>query len=347
METYEQAFCNENEKEAYDEMEENMSGYQRMVSYIYRYDKGIKGKNAGYARIEQRAGRCRITIRLQDMVSVLPKVSFFIQNTEGRLLIPAGTVMRSGGALAARIETSAESIMNSEYSLGQIDGLFLQGQEDIFYATVWKDIEISPENGMAQNKDQQDNSEKVERQREKDDKKENKVEEQAEQMHEKQEEVGNVEENDENMERKDPDKTDGEGKVEAADCIKEDMIMQGKQTHRFGERILSMFPQMYPFEIAEMGECVRLDLKDIGNLPVAYWSLAGNPFLLKGYYCYRHLIFTRLEKTKYAVGVPGIFSEENERWAKECRMERFQPLSQVKNQQGAFGYWLYPVSDRM
>ena len=53
-----------------------MSGYQRMVSYLYRYDKGIKGKNTGYARIERNDRRCRVTIRLQDTVSVSPSVSF-------------------------------------------------------------------------------------------------------------------------------------------------------------------------------------------------------------------------------------------------------------------------------
>ena len=62
-----------------------MSGYQRMVSYLYRYDKGIKGKNTGYARIERNDRRCRVTIRLQDTVSVSPSVFFFIQNDDSVL----------------------------------------------------------------------------------------------------------------------------------------------------------------------------------------------------------------------------------------------------------------------
>jgi len=41
--------------------------------------------------------------------------------------------------------------------------------------------------------------------------------------------------------------------------------------------------------------------------------------------------------------VPGIYSEENSKWAKECRMLRFQPLSKVKDRHGAFGYWLIAV----
>ncbi len=89
---------------------------------------------------------------------------------------------------------------------------------------------------------------------------------------------------------------------------------------------------------------MRLDLKDIGNLPVKYWSLAGNPFLLHGYYCYRHLIFSQLGDGRYAVGVPGIYNEENKGRARECGLTEFQALSEVRDLQGAFGYWLYYVS---
>lgn len=138
--------------------------------------------------------------------------------------------------------------------------------------------------------------------------------------------------------------------VPAEECdrnvAKQGRRQQGSKnrSQEFCEKMLRIFPKMYPFEAEGMGECVRIDLKDIGNLPVAYWSLAGNPFLLRGYYCYRHLIFTRMAGGGYAVGVPGIYSEDNGRWAEECRMTGFQPLSRVKDRHGAFGYWMYRIS---
>ena len=80
-----------------------MSGYQRMVSYLYRYEKGIKGKNVGYARIELRNGKCRVTVRFQDTISASPGMSFFIQKEEGLIPVPAGKLARNGNTFAGRI----------------------------------------------------------------------------------------------------------------------------------------------------------------------------------------------------------------------------------------------------
>lgn len=114
-----------------------------MVSYLYRYDKGIKGKNTGYARIERNDRRCRVTIRLQDTVSVSPSVFFFIQNEGGMQRIPAGKLARNGSGFAGRVETPVDRMAGSEYAFDRIDGIYLSGPENVFYATTWKDITVS------------------------------------------------------------------------------------------------------------------------------------------------------------------------------------------------------------
>ena len=323
-----------------------MSGYQRMVSYLYRYDKGIKGKNTGYARIERNDRRCRVTIRLQDTVSVSPSVFFFIQNEGGMQRIPAGKLARNGSGFAGRVETPVDRMAGSEYAFDRIDGIYLSGPENVFYATTWKDITVSgaaPEkeadgwkaeddrdagnrsdagSGSEESRPQAENTASTEIRQES---------ERAEPVQRRQDALD--------------DALQAATGLEEASSAEASSVEACSRRERpgFGERMLSVFPKMYPFEIDEMGECVRIDLKDIGNLPVAYWSLAGNPFLLRGYYCYRHLIFACIGRQEYAVGVPGIYSEENSKWAKECRMLRFQPLSRVKDRHGAFGYWLIAV----
>ena len=323
-----------------------MSGYQRMVSYLYRYDKGIKGKNTGYARIERNDRRCRVTIRLQDTVSVSPSVFFFIQNEGGMQRIPAGKLARNGSGFAGRVETPVDRMAGSEYAFDRIDGIYLSGPENVFYATTWKDITVSgaaPEkeadgwkaeddrdagnrsdagSGSEESRPQAENTASTEIRQES---------ERAEPVQRRQDALD--------------DALQAATGLEEASSAEASSVEACSRRERpdFGERMLSVFPTMYPFEIDEMGECVRIDLKDIGNLPVAYWSLAGNPFLLRGYYCYRHLIFACIGRQEYAVGVPGIYSEENSKWAKECRMLRFQPLSRVKDRHGAFGYWLIAV----
>ena len=317
-----------------------------MVSYLYRYDKGIKGKNTGYARIERNDRRCRVTIRLQDTVSVSPSVFFFIQNEGGMQRIPAGKLARNGSGFAGRVETPVDRMAGSEYAFDRIDGIYLSGPENVFYATTWKDITVSgaaPEkeaDGWKAEDDRDDGN--------RSDAGSGSEESRPQAVNTASTEIRQESERAEPVQRRQDALDDA---LQAATGLEEASFAEASSVEAcsrrerpdFGERMLSVFPKMYPFEIDEMGECVRIDLKDIGNLPVAYWSLAGNPFLLRGYYCYRHLIFACIGRQEYAVGVPGIYSEENSKWAKECRMLRFQPLSRVKNRHGAFGYWLIAV----
>lgn len=317
-----------------------------MVSYLYRYDKGIKGKNTGYARIERNDRRCRVTIRLQDTVSVSPSVFFFIQNEGGMQRIPAGKLARNGSGFAGRVETPVDRMAGSEYAFDRIDGIYLSGPENVFYATTWKDITVS---GAAPEKEA--DGWKAEDDRDagnRSDAGSGSEESRPQAVNTASTEIRQESERAEPVQRRQDALDDA---LQAATGLEEASFAEASSVEAcsrrerpdFGERMLSVFPKMYPFEIDEMGECVRIDLKDIGNLPVAYWSLAGNPFLLRGYYCYRHLIFACIGRQEYAVGVPGIYSEENSKWAKECRMLRFQPLSKVKDRHGAFGYWLIAV----
>ncbi len=312
-----------------------MSGYQRMVSYLYRYEKGAKEKNVGYARIESRNDQCRITVRFQDRITVSPRFSFFIQKEEGMLTIPVGKLMRNGSIFTGRVEISRTHIAGSEYSFEQMDGIYISGPEDVFYATTWKDIVIS-EQGISQKAETFEIPEQIFP----------KTTEAAGKL----EQTNDAAEKSEQKVQMEQEPQMEASSVPAEECdrnvAKQRRRQQGNKnrSQEFCEKMLRIFPKMYPFEAEGMGECVRIDLKDIGNLPVAYWSLAGNPFLLRGYYCYRHLIFTRMAGGGYAVGVPGIYSEDNGRWAEECRMTGFQPLSRVKDRHGAFGYWMYRIS---
>ena len=317
-----------------------------MVSYLYRYDKGIKGKNTGYARIERNDRRCRVTIRLQDTVSVSPSVFFFKQNEGGMQRIPAGKLARNGSGFAGRVETPVDRMAGSEYAFDRIDGIYLSGPENVFYATTWKDITVS---GAAPEKEA--DGWKAEDDRDagnRSDAGSGSEESRPQAVNTASTEIRQESERAEPVQRRQDaldDALQAATGLEEASSAEASSVEACSRRERpdFGERMLSVFPKMYPFEIDEMGECVRIDLKDIGNLPVAYWSLAGNPFLLRGYYCYRHLIFACIGRQEYAVGVPGIYSEENSKWAKECRMLRFQPLSRVKDRHGAFGYWLIAV----
>ena len=44
-----------------------MSNYQRLISYIYTYEGGIRGKNIGFAKLETRGSQCRITVNVKKI----------------------------------------------------------------------------------------------------------------------------------------------------------------------------------------------------------------------------------------------------------------------------------------
>ena len=67
-----------------------MGEYKRLISYIYSYEKGVKGKNAGFAKIESRNGVCRISLSvrfaeelLNETEDNMMEVYFFSRNQSG------------------------------------------------------------------------------------------------------------------------------------------------------------------------------------------------------------------------------------------------------------------------
>ena len=109
-----------------------------------------------------------------------------------------------------------------------------------------------------------------------------------------------------------------------------------------GKKMLLTFPVMRPFGERYPGRCVRIEPQDIGCLPMRMWSLSGNPFLMQGYFQYRHLIFMEWEKG-YVIGVPGIYSNMMQSKAENAGFREFIAICGQKNCRGAFGYWLMPL----
>ncbi len=63
-----------------------------------------------------------------------------------------------------------------------------------------------------------------------------------------------------------------------------------------------------PFEENEI-QCMRIELKNLRQLPKQYWYLGNNSFLLHGFFNYHYLILGR-EGERFFVGIPGIFQRQ-------------------------------------
>lgn len=115
----------------------------------------------------------------------------------------------------------------------------------------------------------------------------------------------------------------------------------------FATRILDIYPKMYPFETDEIIDCVRIELQDIHEFPLEYWSLSHNSFVLQGYYSYRHLLFALYkepgEKPGFVLGVPGICHVKQNFLAGMFGFPKFLPLKATEDINGEFGYWLHQI----
>ncbi len=80
-----------------------------------------------------------------------------------------------------------------------------------------------------------------------------------------------------------------------------------------------------PFEDEEI-VCLRIELKDIRNLPKRYWYLGNNSFLLHGFFNYHYLVLGR-KGEHYFLGVPGIFQHQERVMATIFGFPEFLPTA--------------------
>jgi hypothetical protein len=118
-----------------------VADYKRMVSYMYIYENGVKKKNAGYARIEERDGECKITLHMQ-----LPGLSdsifptYLIQRKSDNLeLVYLGDSILKNQVMDSKHHTGTLNVMGSGYDMSDMGGILLFLDENTFFATEWDD----------------------------------------------------------------------------------------------------------------------------------------------------------------------------------------------------------------
>lgn len=122
-----------------------MAEYKRIVSYLYKYEKGIKGTNVGYVKLEIRQNNLKILIHIQDERAINDKdFQVYFYYRDGSLLkgILSGSLQFFQGESTFRSETIEQSIFDSNYSLDKISGVIVHYNEDFAYGTEWDDKPI-------------------------------------------------------------------------------------------------------------------------------------------------------------------------------------------------------------
>lgn len=128
-----------------------MSEYKRFISYIYAYDRGIKSKNVGFAKMEVRNGECRITISIKGAFAASGKeliAYLFYRQQEKMLGVRIGSFLVKNGMGEFYGVTAAENICGSNRALEEMNGIVLCHSDETarMYASGWDDHAMLLEN---------------------------------------------------------------------------------------------------------------------------------------------------------------------------------------------------------
>ena len=116
-----------------------MSAYHRLISYIYAYEGGIKGKNTGFAKLETRGTSCRIQVSVRRVFAGGSSIGVYLLAGQDEIRI--GTLFVRGGNGEFRTVVNCENIEGSGCNMEECCGLTLHETDSAWraYTTIWED----------------------------------------------------------------------------------------------------------------------------------------------------------------------------------------------------------------
>lgn len=258
---------------------------KRFVTYLYEYDRTIRGRNVGFIRNDIRNDCCRMEIHIRGLERIKEKAPIFIIVRDSECIgIPAGEVVISQGVGNACLELRGNRIGKTDYSVNNIQavivryngGKILMGcyvqhpAGDLLSGTFTKwEAQATPAPPTP-----------------------------------------------------DPDATRGVDinscdlypnsqsdlgmESNSGDLCPHDNNLQG--TEAKAEEICPTSK-----EAAQSPIYKRIAITDIRSLPSRNWHLCNNSFLVHGFFCYHYLILKTInapDGAKMYLGVPGIYASQ-------------------------------------
>ena len=378
--------------------------YQRLVSYIYSYPEGVKGRNAGFAKALVHQGQFKLSISLRGVKTDSPEMfGIYMMVTDGGYrLIKLGECLVKVGQMEYSGIFNPDNINETGYGFKDICGLAV-AREDARYdcmMSMWKDEDVTPDmlvfSGMDAKKQVEAGIVIKERMRQSEE--EEKRQETAESSVVRQEMAGyNAA-----MRERGQSESGGQQPVQSESAmlagksemvqtkqivVEEQQIVQTKQAEVAAESVTmpenikadgaaAKIPaetqhlqqkanranatQTDPFEKLFVRadyidafdddyfyDCIEVSPEKLKCLNQNEIDIAGNSFLLHGYYNFRHILFGRvrdnLDNTKYFIGVPGMYCNRERYMASMFGFNNFKKSHRSDYANPYFGYWYQEI----
>ena len=335
--------------------------YQRLVSYIYSYPEGVKGRNAGFAKALVHQGQFKLSISLRGVKTDSPEMFgiYMMVTDSGYRLIKLGECLVKMGQMEYSGVFNPDNINDTGYSFRDICGLAV-AMEDARYdcmLSMWKDEDVTPDmlvfSGMDAKKQAEAEIVIKERMRQSDE--EEKRQETAESSVVRQEMAGYnaamKERGQSESGGQQPENIKADGA--AAKIPAETQHLQQK-AHRANATQTDPFEKLFvradyidAFDDDYFYDCIEVSPEKLKCLNQNEIDIAGNSFLLHGYYNFRHILFGRvrdnLDNTKYFVGVPGMYCNRERYMASMFGFNNFKKSHRSDYANPYFGYWYQEI----
>lgn len=348
-----------------------MAKYRRFVAYVYEYQKGKKGRNCGFIRVEAWEKRCRLEVHLHCpglIPGVRCSVFGFVRNAglmDGSLI---GVCRTEENKADCVMETERENMGEAKISLDQMGGMILTTENGAFFGTEWDDQPVRPESfrrmkpageenesagerktaGMAENpEDRQDNEKTEEKeetgQEEGDEPEEERGDLRGETEEQTEEDARNqAEENPDQAEEDAGSRKNGTGETDdpgeekkeklTAQSVPEAVQETKTQDPEFGE-------EFDPFGDGEIMDCRKIRPEDFRYFCPRDCALRNNRFLQYGFYSFGHLLFGKLKTGAYILGVPGAYDQQERFMANMFGFPYFKQSGRISVPGNKGGYW--------
>ena len=251
---------------------------KRFVTYLYEYDRTIRGRNVGFIRNDIRNDRCLMDIHIRGLERIKEKAPIYLIVRDGECIgIPAGEIVISQGIGNAFLELPGNHIGKTNYNSGDIQALIVRygngkmllgsyvqhPASDLLSGTFTKweaqAIPESPEPDPNAARGENDDS-------------------------------GSIR----------PVSEIPRGQNDDFDSIRPEPLSQQSTEAHAKEKLC---PPTYK----------RIAITDIRSLPSRNWHLCNNSFLVHGFFCYHYLVLKTVnapDGTQIYLGVPGIYASQ-------------------------------------
>lgn len=335
---------------------------KRFVTYLYEYDRTIRGRNVGFIRNDIRNDRCLMDIHIRGLERIKEKAPIYLIVRDGECIgIPAGEIVISQGIGNAFLELLGNHIGKTNYNSGDIqavivrygNGKMLLGSyvqhpaSDLLSGTFTKweaqAIPETPEPDPNAARGENDDS--------------GSIRPVSEILRGQNDDFDSIR----------PVSEISWGQNDDSGSIRPVSEVQRGQNDNFDSTRPDTLSQQGTAAPTEEKLCPptykRIAITDIRSFPAQNWHLCSNSFLVHGFFCYHYLILKTVnapDGTQIYLGVPGIYASQERMMALLFGFNDFEvdtdhitqadsnhdtflnddTTDAMQPSEGTFGYWL-------